>query len=70
MTFGYFLDVEMILGSQFVDEFVAKAGLTAAGKPVKVSHRATNVFRREEGQWRLIHHHTDLSPQLNDTDDE
>jgi len=44
--------------------------MTAAGKPVKVSHRATNVFRREEGQWRLIHHHTDLSPQLNDTDDE
>ena len=31
------LDVEMILGSQFVDEFVAKAGLTAAGKPADLS---------------------------------
>ncbi|MGD9225297.1 MAG: nuclear transport factor 2 family protein [Desulfobacterales bacterium] len=38
--------------------------MTAAGKPVEVSHRATNVFRLENGQWRLVHHHTDLSPQL------
>jgi ketosteroid isomerase-like protein len=42
--------------------------MTAAGKPVEVSHRATNIFRREEGQWRLIHHHTDLSPQLDNVD--
>lgn len=42
--------------------------MTAAGKPVHVSHRATNIFRREKGQWRLIHHHTDLAPQLGKTD--
>lgn len=34
------------------------------GKPVKVSHRATNIFRLEEGKWRLVHHHTDISSQL------
>ena len=34
------------------------------GKMVKVSHRATSIFRRENGQWKLVHHHTDLSPQL------
>ncbi len=38
--------------------------MSADGKPVTVSHRATNVFRRENGQWRLVHHHTDISPQL------
>ena len=38
--------------------------MTAGGKPVTVRHRATNVFRMENGQWRLIHHHTDLSPEL------
>lgn len=38
--------------------------MSADGKPVMVSHRATNVFRREKGQWKLVHHHTDLSPQL------
>lgn len=34
------------------------------GKPVKVNHRATNIFRMESGQWKLVHHQTDLSPQL------
>ncbi len=34
------------------------------GKPVTVKHRASNVFRLENGKWKLVHHHTDLSPQL------
>jgi ketosteroid isomerase-like protein len=38
--------------------------MSAGGKPVVVSHRATNIFRLEEGQWKLMHHHTDLSPEL------
>ena len=38
--------------------------MSADGKPVVVSHRATNVFRIENGQWKLVHHHTDLSLQL------
>jgi ketosteroid isomerase-like protein len=38
--------------------------MSADGKPVVVSHRATNVFRLEAGGWKLIHHHTDLSPEL------
>ena len=31
----------------------------AAGKTQKVSIRATNVFRKEGGQWKMIGHHTD-----------
>lgn len=31
------------------------------GKPVNLTHRATNVFRREADGWRLVHHHTDQS---------
>ena len=38
--------------------------MSADGKPVVVSFRATNVFRRENGQWKLVHHHTDISAQL------
>jgi len=34
------------------------------GKPISVSHRATNIFQLENGKWRLIHHHTDISSQL------
>jgi ketosteroid isomerase-like protein len=34
------------------------------GKPVKVSLRATNVFRKESGHWKMIGHHTDKLPFL------
>ena len=34
------------------------------GKPVKVSLRATNVFRKENGKWKMIGHHTDKLPFL------
>ncbi len=38
--------------------------MSAEGKPVLVSHRATNIFHLENGQWKLVHHHNDFSPQL------
>ena len=38
--------------------------MSADGKSVVVRHRATNIFQLEDGKWKLIHHHTDLSPQL------
>lgn len=31
------------------------------GQPVNLTHRATNVFRREADGWRMVHHHTDHS---------
>jgi len=36
----------------------------AQGKRRKVSIRATNVFRKENGKWKMIGHHTDLLPFL------
>jgi ketosteroid isomerase-like protein len=36
----------------------------ADGKPQSVSIRATSVFRKEGGQWKMIGHHTDLLPYL------
>src|SRR5687768_10147395 len=38
--------------------------MSADGKPVTVKHRATNIFQLKDGKWKLVHHHTDLSPQL------
>ena len=32
--------------------------------PEKVTIRATNVFRKENGSWKMIGHHTDLLPFL------
>jgi len=36
----------------------------ASGKTQTVSIRATNVFRKEAGKWKMIGHHTDLLPYL------
>jgi ketosteroid isomerase-like protein len=34
------------------------------GKPTKVRIRATNLYRKEGGEWKMIGHHTDLLPFL------
>jgi len=34
------------------------------GKSEIVNIRATNVFRRENGKWKMIGHHTGLIPWL------
>ena len=34
------------------------------GKPVNLRFRATNVFRLEKGEWKLVHHHTDPAPAM------
>lgn len=34
------------------------------GEPVKVEIRATNLFRKENGTWKMIGHHTDTLPFL------
>lgn len=34
------------------------------GKPVQVKLRATNIFRKENGQWKMIGHQTDKLPFL------
>lgn len=38
--------------------------LDTQGRPVPVSIRATSVFRNEQGEWKMISHHTDLIPEL------
>jgi ketosteroid isomerase-like protein len=34
------------------------------GKPTKVKIRATNLYRKEDGEWKMIGHHTDVLPFL------
>jgi ketosteroid isomerase-like protein len=39
---------------------------TFAGEQVTLDHRVTNIYRREAGSWKIVHHHTDLSPAMLD----
>jgi len=31
---------------------------------VSIDWRVTNIYRREEGEWKMVLHHTDVSPAL------
>ena len=59
-------DLHLYAGSDLGYTVCVEEGenMSADGKPVVVSHRATNIFRMENGQWKLVHHQTDLSPEL------
>ncbi len=37
-----------------------------AGEKVIIEHRVTNIYKKEGGAWKMVHHHTDVSPQMVD----
>ena len=37
-----------------------------AGQHVSFEQRVTNVYRREAGGWKIVHHHPDLSRAMQD----
>ena len=37
---------------------------TMAGETISFRARVTNVYRREGGAWKMVHHHTDKSPAM------
>jgi ketosteroid isomerase-like protein len=36
------------------------------GREVSMEHRVTNIYRRESGTWKVVHHHTDISQEMRD----
>ncbi len=45
---------------------VEHATYTLAGQPVAGDCRVTNIYRRESGIWKVVHHHTDATPAMLD----
>ena len=43
---------------------VERGEATLAGEHIEIDQRVTNVYRREAGGWKIVHHHTDLSPAM------
>ena len=52
-------DVAYELGSE-------RGQVKFAGQQISVDHRVTNIYRREAGSWKLVHHHTDVAPAMLD----
>jgi ketosteroid isomerase-like protein len=55
-----------VAGSLAYEVGFEKGQIVIAGTEVAFDHRVTNVYRREGGKWKIVHHHTDLSPAMID----
>jgi len=45
---------------------IEHAQFKLAGQQVKSDHRVTNIYHRESGAWKVVHHHADISPAMVD----
>ena len=59
-------DMHITVGQELavVHNYEKGENTNVEGKPQQVSIRATNLFRKEDGKWKMIGHHTDLLPYL------
>lgn len=55
-------DVHFVVGDDIAVMYAREVGenTNIGGKREKVDIRATNMFRKEDGAWKMIGHHTDL----------
>jgi ketosteroid isomerase-like protein len=37
-----------------------------AGERTPIKHRVTNIYRRDGDEWKMVHHHTDRAPEMED----
>lgn len=56
--------VVQILGDVAYEQGFEYGQMDLAGEHVAIDHRVTNLYHREAGQWKIILHHTDLSPAM------
>lgn len=56
----------LVAGAAALETGVEKGQITIAGTKVSFEHRVTNVYKRDGRNWKIVHHHTDLSPEMID----
>ena len=53
-----------VVGDLAYEIGVEQGEFTVAGERLSIEHRVTNIYRREVGGWKIVHHHTDISPAM------
>jgi ketosteroid isomerase-like protein len=53
-----------VVGDAAYELCTESASMTFAGEPVSAEGRATNVYREENGEWKVVHHHADYSAEF------
>lgn len=55
-----------VAGDMAYEIGIERGHATVAGENVTFDQRVTNVYRRDAGTWKIVHHHTDLSRDMVD----
>jgi ketosteroid isomerase-like protein len=55
-----------VVGDLAYEVGVEVGRLKLGGHEAAIEHRVTNVYQREGGAWKMVHHHTDTSPAMLD----
>jgi ketosteroid isomerase-like protein len=53
-----------VVGDMAYEVGIEAGQTTLAGQKVNLEHRVTNIYQREGGQWKMIHHHGDVAPAM------
>lgn len=43
---------------------VERAQFSISGEPLSLNSRVTNIYQRQAGNWKIVHHHGDKSPGI------
>ena len=61
------VDQRIQVAGDFAFEVGTEEGqVSLGGHEVPISWRVTNIYRQEAGAWKIVHHHTDASPAMQD----
>ena len=55
-----------VIGNAAYELCTESASWTFAGEPISLAGRATNVYRKENGEWKIVHHHADFHAEFAD----
>jgi len=53
-----------VVGDGAYEIGVENASFRIAGQKVTDQVRVTNIYQKEGGTWKIVHHHSDLSPAM------
>jgi len=53
-----------VVGDMAYEIGMENAGFSIAGQKVTDKVRVTNIYQKEDGTWKIVHHHSDLSPVM------
>jgi ketosteroid isomerase-like protein len=53
-----------VIGDVAYETGVEKGSFTFAGRTVDIEQRVTNIYQKQDGTWKVVHHHADTSPAM------